>query len=375
MAERLKLPRDLDLNVPQDRDLLRVAARGLPEIAQLLEDHLHAYLAWFSAPEWRQLTTLGVASPATAGGKHRRGYALKAMLSLTRDLKELQSYEGFADLIANLANPSQVEATIFEIKAATWCAGRAVHESLRFGPPVIKGQTTKKPDFLWRTSLGDLICECKEAQQYERDETLRLHTLNDVVYDALGGVPDWPDDLRLDIVIDGSLGTNPDERLRQLVRDVAAAVRRGNDRPTRSIRAFEATVRPRAEEPPDIPDSQLVGKVIVGTSGKPVQVTPRNSALTLTRSLASTRAKLVTDLLKRAKKQLPDNGPAGVFIQMGGAGRAAQRLEETLAHPAHRAVVWACVCSDGQPQFAVWQADQPFDGRLLSGSGFGDDAG
>jgi hypothetical protein len=52
-----------------------------------------------------------------------------------------------------------------------------------------------------------------------------------------------------------------------------------------------------------------------------------------------------------------------------------KRLEETLAHPAHRAVVWACVCSGGQPQFAVWQNDQPFDGQLLAGSGVGDDAG
>jgi hypothetical protein len=97
--------------------------------------------------------------------------------------------------------------------------------------------------------------------------------------------------------------------------------------------------------------------------------------LTLTRSLTSTRAKLVTYLLKRAKNQLPDHDPAGAFIQMGGAARAAQRLEETLAHPAHRAVAWACVCSGGQPQFAVWQNDQPFDGRLLAGSDFGDDAG
>jgi len=50
----------------------------------------------------------------------------------------------------------------------------------------------------------------------------------------------------------------------------------------------------------------------------------------VTRSFAGTRAKLVTDFVNEAKKQLPDEGPGAVFIQMGGASTAVERLKETL---------------------------------------------
>ena len=233
-----------------------------------------------------------------------------------------------------------------------------------FSPDVVKANGVKHPDFLWQTELGDLYCECKEAQQRERDETKRLQRLGDVASDALEDVDVWPEDLRIDIMISGSLGRNPETRLQALVRTVAFDVARGRPPKGEIVDgAFAATVMARAE-PRDLPrDCQLVGRIRVGT--KPVRVDPENSPVTVARSLEGTRAKLVTDLVKAAKRQLPESGPAGVFVQMGGADQAAARLRETLAHPAHQGVVWACVFTDGVARHAVWQNDQCFDGRLL----------
>jgi hypothetical protein len=190
-----------------------------------------------------------------------------------------------------------------------------VHEELAFSPEVIKATGPKYPEFLWRTSLGVLHCECKEANQWERGETKRLRSLMDVASDALDQQGAWPDDLRLDILIDGGLGPNPEARLASLVSGVGAMVQGGKTPAPQEDGAFRATVRPRAEEPERPPDSQITGRVVVGT--EPTLVAPQNSSLTVTRSLAGTRRKLVTELVKEAKRQLPDEGPGAVFVEMG----------------------------------------------------------
>ena len=107
----------------------------------------------------------------------------------------------------------------------------------------------------------------------------------------------------------------------------------------------------------------IASEVIVGTT--PTRIAAENAVLTVTRSLATTRARRVRDLVKRAKSQLPDEGPCGVFIQINGAEFAAEQLEEMIGRPAHQAIVWAETWTGMAPQHAIWRQNQPFDGRLL----------
>jgi hypothetical protein len=91
-----------------------------------------------------------------------------------------------------------------------------------------------------------------------------------------------------------------------------------------------------------------------------------NARCTVARSIAPTRAKVVRQVIKDAKTQLPDDGPGAVFIEIAGPGPAARQLEAVLGRAAHRAVVWATVWKGGAPVEVVWQNEQPFDARLTT---------
>jgi hypothetical protein len=99
----------------------------------------------------------------------------------------------------------------------------------------------------------------------------------------------------------------------------------------------------------------------------PTRIGVENAYVTVTRSYLASRAKVVSDVVRDAKKQLPDDAPGAVFIDMPGATQAAARLNEMLTQPAHDGIVWASVWTAQVPQCAVWREAQPFDGRLVSG--------
>jgi hypothetical protein len=186
--------------------------------------------------------------------------------------------------------------------------------------------------------------------------------LREIAATALADAGGLPNGVRLDIIVNGPLSPDHDKRLAELVRQVVIA---SDGEPTEKALAgpFAAIVASRQTEPQRLPDSMMAGRLTVGTT--PIQLLPENGSLTISRSLASTRAKRVRDLVKQAKTQLPDVGPCGIFIQMNGAQSAAEQLKQMIGRPAHEAIVWAGTWTGLVPQHAIWRQDQPFDQRLL----------
>jgi len=360
----LHIPRILELKRSEDQTALLAAAEHRPELRALVETTLDDYLRWFTAPEWQRIYSGGlVSSPSTTGGVGRSGFGIQRLLETTARLQELRRYDGFDRLLSGLRNPTQISATMFEIAAAAWCAQRETHQGLVFSPAISKASGVKRPDFLWETSLGDLTCECKEAGQWEQQESRTIGHLREIAVAALTEAGGLPDDLRLDITVDGPLSAAYERQLSTLVCEAVASSGGGSSARTLD-RPFAGIVVSRETDPERLPDSILAGQMTVGT--KPTQLTPQNGFLTVSRSLAATRARRVRDLVKQAKTQLPDAAPSGIFIQIGGAGSAAAQLEQMIGHPAHQTIVWAATWTGLVPQHAIWREGQPFDKRLLN---------
>ncbi|TMC47614.1 MAG: hypothetical protein E6J14_15305 [Chloroflexi bacterium] len=362
---RVVIPRVLDLGLADDRVTFLEACLHLPKLHELALESLGDYVRWFVAPEWRTVHSGGIVSgPYAKGTRQATGSTIEHMLRTTTMLRGLQHCKGFDRVLASLNNPTQVNSVMFEVEAATWCATRAVHRELVFSPPVQRTSGVKYPDFLWQTALGDLYCECKRANLWQRREVRRLTALADVLVQAMGDKGAWPDTLRIDVLIEGSLGRNPDKRLRAAVRGLSDAGRRGAHPAAVLDGSITATLRQRKDAPIMPGDAVTINQILVD-SDRPVRMDAHSAHLTITRDLAATRARLLGGLVREAQMQLPQDGPGAVFVDMPGADASANRLRGMLAHPAHKNVVWTCVSTADQMLWAVWRDDQPFDGRLL----------
>jgi hypothetical protein len=360
----LKITRRLDLTVALDRQEFMAATAMVPGLCSLAEETLDDYLRWFP-PGWNVVHSAGFVGGSSQSREHSGLLTqIDRMLIGTAKMRRLQGFPGFGQMVSNLQNSTQVAASLFEIHCAAWCLGRIEHRGLVFEPAVVKRSGVKYPDFLWKTGLGDLYCECKTARVWERRESRRVRTLCEVATEALGDEP-WPDDLRLDIDLSGNLGSNPGSRLGAIVAKLAWEVRAGQSpRPIRDG-AMTVTIRDRSLESPSSAGSIQVTSFRVGP--QPTRVDIANAQVSITRSLAAARTRIVRELVKKAKRQLPEEGPGGVFIETGSPSVADvdKQLKEMLAHPSHRAIVWAAICADGEPRLVAWQEHQPFDNRLL----------
>ena len=66
----------------------------------------------------------------------QNGVHLKTLLALTSKLVELEQFPGFSKLLAGFGNPTQFNATAFEVQVAAWCASRRVCQSIELSPSV-----------------------------------------------------------------------------------------------------------------------------------------------------------------------------------------------------------------------------------------------
>lgn len=362
----LKIERVLNLSLAEDRRELITACSLLPSLEAKVRDNLDNFLKWFTAPEWRTVYSGGLISgPKTKGRSSGMASSIERLLDITAGLSTLEEYAGFDQLISGLANPSQIASTIFEIEVAAWCASRKHHSALTFSPRITNRAGIKYPDFLWHTSLGDLYCECKQLNMWQRSETLRANSLLATAAEIMGDSASWPKDVRMEIVIRNSLRSDAERELRAVVDQYATAVRQGSRPGIYQAGAFSVAVCSRSDLPAGASDSIIVYQVQVGPS--PVLLSSHICAhLIITKSIGMARVRALRGFVKEAKEQLPDAGPGGVFIEMSsGVDPAAQKLQEMLGHPAHRAIVWASIWTSGMPVTAVWQNGQPLDGRLI----------
>jgi hypothetical protein len=288
------------------------------------------------------------------------------MLAITVQLRWLQGYQGFDQLIASLNNPSQISATIFEIEAAAWCATRLCTTALSFSPDVIKREKIKHPDFLWVTDFGDLYCECKQANAWQRGESRLLSTISADLNDAMGAADTWPTSVRIEVLIHGLFRAGAKDRLKTIVKEQAIEVRRGNRPAVFEDDVFTVKVRDRSDYPAALADSLTLNSILVGQV--PVNLSdPRNAYMMVSKSIGLARVKALKDLVRDARKQLPDAAPCGVFVEIpSSVDLAAQKLEEMLEQSANQRLLWANIWTAGTPHRVVYRDGQPFDARLIA---------
>ena len=148
----LNIERRINLDDIDDRHLLLSAAHDDPGLRQLIESNLSDYLAWFQAPEWREVSGGGlIRDPGHSVRDIRR------MLELTAVLRELSTLDGSSAFRTALNNPTQISATILEVDVAKWLITRAAHRSIEIAPTISRKGKTKRPDFRWTTDAWHLL--------------------------------------------------------------------------------------------------------------------------------------------------------------------------------------------------------------------------
>jgi hypothetical protein len=360
VSDLILLPRKLDLSKAEDSELLRQAAAGVPALADLVKEELPDFLRLFPEQHWRAIFPGGMLTVRTKG-RSSVGLSIVEMLRTTRALKKMAGYKGFEKLIAGFRNPTQVLATAFEVAVAQWCTERAVHICLEFSPEVsVKGRI-KRPEFLWKTTLGNLYVECKRGEIFDNDFQTRLRRLSEICGDEYKRHEPWDAALRLDVVIEGVARNNVERRLRQVVERAASALHAGRSEVRFEDGEIEAVLRARQEPPRDLPGGARLGCVLVGT--EPTRIDAANSLYTLTMSLRAYRVRAAGRLLREARSQLPRHQPSAVFIESGDAEACRTKIVSLLGQPEYANTPWVAVWGSGQ-LFSVWHQNQPFDHRL-----------
>lgn len=359
----LKIDRVVDLGTETDRRHLLQIAKGDQKLVALIEENLADYMRFFPQTECRHVYAGGMIS-IPAGGKRFLGYELSKVLDLTAALKRLLSFEGFSDLISGLSNPTQIAATIFEILVADWCRGRRISLDLKFSPSVKIGEHVKRPEFYWRTTLGEVFCECKRADFHTTSLSDRLDRMLRRLDELHKLKTDWNPSLRLEISVQ-KCSLNEFQRESMRLMEKAGRASDSQD-PLGAIiqeNNMTARFRPKGELSPREPETMSQSLVIAGTE----PTDPSTSGyLTLIMDLRSYRKDAAAALLRRARKQLPAQGVGLIFLEGAGRGAATEKVQMLITQPAYESTPWISLWSQGEFDAAVWRNGQPFDNRVVS---------
>jgi hypothetical protein len=296
--------------------------------------------------------------------KLQLGYHIKDVLEFTAAMKRLQHFDGFENLRAGLANPTQIASTIFEIRVADWCLGRCISIGLAFGPEVIVKGRVKRPEFFWQTKLGNCFCECKKANFLQSAFNSRLSRMTQLLDRSYQRYDDWDPTLRLDVTF-GKGSSNRVSREFDWVVDRAHAALRDPD-PLAALTAaahVTARLRQRTQPPPEAPDTmrQYLGKV--GTVATEIRTA---AYVSLTMETAGYRAQTAARLVRDARTQLPDDSTGLIFIEGVGHVAAMDKLRSLLTAPTYQSTPWVSVWSHDECLGAVWRDHQPFNGSVLA---------
>lgn len=324
-----------------------------PELSALARDHLNDYLRYFEEPAWSQ-TFLGAHILAPGG---RGGWELRDLLDCARRLRNLAGLPGFEGLLAGLRNPTQVHATMFEIETADWCLSRSVTQGMEFGVHVAAPGGTRKPEFLWHTTLGDLFVECKQAALFESALRARVDRFTEVVRTAIGGPESVPEDLRLDVFVRLPARNRIDSRIAWVVNDALDRAALGK---AASYQEVTATLRARSVDL-DRPYG-TVRSFLAAPNTSLLHATSAYSSLVVEAQPHYER--VAATLIRRARDQLPRDGIGAIFVRTLPTMRAIARASAFLAQPEYERTPWISLVSSG---FGVpmWRPHQPFDNRLL----------
>lgn len=337
-----------------------------PGTLSLIERFLDDYLVFFSEPHWRKIYS-GPSIAIPIAGNQSQGFTLTRLLEITETLLKLRNYPGFQKLLAGFRDPRKVKATFFEVQAAGWCSERALSLSLEFSPGILVKGTVKHPDFLWRTKLGNLYCECKSGSEVETKFFKRFQKLNDVVKENYDESGPWDPRYRIDIRLATSTKNGIEKRLENALNQASSAL--SAEEPVGAI-IQDGDVAVRLSRREDIlpGENEIIRSGQVQVATEPTQLVGvgahKNWQYSLTMSLKNERQRLTAKLLKDARTQLPASGSSCVFIELGGGEAARQDLQMRLTDPAYSNTPWVSIWLDGGFYAAVWREGQQLDESL-----------
>jgi hypothetical protein len=354
----LQLPGHVDLNSDTGRaQLIEACHQARPSLDA--NTAVSAYLRCFTNAGWRMVNggMVGIGKSV-----HDLGTLLEYSLKLNR----LSRFPGFVGLIHGLTNPSQVVATLFEIDVAWWCATRRVSQTLAFGPQIAIKAGSKRPDFRWDTALGRLYCECKDANDFEGKAGRLSAKLLDVASSAYDAAAPWDPHLRLDLRVAERPHNRIEERIDTVVRRLAASQMAGGHA---MVGEVEGMLRSRSDDPPAAPGSMRGGRLHVGTTPTQLvgggQVRYENASITLTRSVAADRLRKVRDLIREARRQLPQSVPSAIFLNISPAQDAIHKAQSILLQPQIRGLFMIAFAAGRTVEQVVWRQGQRLDSRLF----------
>jgi hypothetical protein len=352
----------MDLSNPQDRDLLcKHIQENVPDDAPLMA-YLEDYVCMFICIVLRTVYQGGLISIPTPDNI-QHGVHLTSLLALTSKLIQLERFPGFSKLLAGFGNPTQFNATAFEVQVAAWCASRKLTQSLELSPDVQVGDRVKHPEFLWKTALGDIFCECKQensADNKANRRITRLFNVADTIYESNGP---WGETCRLDVVVQHPAKDGTPRIINRVISEIAARHKAGALE-GQIIDGVVSVRLSRTTDPLPAIDGclQIHKKVLKAHCPEPA-LSP-NAKLTVTMSVMGHRLKQLVALVKDARTQLPPNKPGAIFIDIGGSKIFVDKLNELLAHLAYANTPWISLWERGQPLKAVIRSGQPLDHRL-----------
>jgi hypothetical protein len=366
-AERLEVPRDvirrrIDLTRTTDQQALVESIRS-PEYRELLSAHLETYLRFFVGPEWRTITQGRVVR--RVGERRIVALDILYLMEIAANLARLERLPGFAVLLENLRNPSQTLSTLFEIEAANFAFTRRITRSVEFAQRQLVEGRWKNPEFVWRTLLGDVVCECKRAEFMDSVFNRRLSELMDLAKNLCEAELGWPpQDLRLDVNIAAAPRPLVEREIRELIRGAADSARTGVARDfTYKGRALTAAFSPQSSVLEMRSETIRTSQATITPSG--AQLGGGKSAhITVTMELRKYRQKATSTLASEARRQIPRDKLGGLFLNVGSVeGAPVDKMLSLLSLPEYERTPFAFLSSQGR-WVLVHRNGQPFDQRL-----------
>lgn len=351
----------MNLSNPEDRRHLIELMRDNPPIHALLVDHLDDYVRLFKRTDFHLLYQGGMLSIA-GPNRTKFGFRFESLLEITGTLARLERFPGFHSLIEGLFNPTQIHATLFEVQVAAWCATRKVCQSIEFSPEVQIGESVKRPEFLWLTTLGSIYCECKQENSVDNKATKRAQKLFEVLGKAYKANAHWDETSRLDVLVCHPALDGVDQGIERLVREAAARQQAGVWEGDIVDGVVTLKMTTRADPLPDVVGCVQIHHRVLKGAPEPARST--NASYTLTMSVMGHRLRRLVDLVKDARTQLPRDKPAAIFIDIGASQVYVDKVNELIVQPAYANIAWISLWERGRPMKAVIRGGQPLDARL-----------
>jgi hypothetical protein len=341
---------------------LRQFASNKPALAELIDEEMEEFLKLFPEQHWRNHALGGSILCPPGDGAQLANLDIMTLLRLTHALKNLRNHQGFDKLIAGFRNLPQVLSTCFEVTAADFCATRAISNDIEFAPPVLIKGKFKHPEFLWRTTLGNLYVECKRGAMFEHKLGKKINRLRAVAFKAIMEAGLLTTSKRLDILV-STMTNHTERRLKEAIKRVSAADSGGVATTPVDNEEVHIEYRERGDPIPNILDS-----ITATTSPVPAGATSfkaQDAPFFITMSTILHWKQAAGALLREANQQLPPDCAGAVFLKIGSPQQSLDRISSLFRLAEYVHIAWvAAVSNIGEfPKgiWGTWRGGQPFD--------------